>query len=158
MKLLWIFPVLFCAPSAAMADRDGLACDLARKFAPLVAAATGTPHAHTCPDIGFALPSGAGLARSQAGAYHPDSGRIDLSPDLDLTSIEGQGYLLHELVHAAQYGAGLDQTAPCPAALEAHAYHIQADFLQAHGAGREAVMMRLLASQLGTCGAGDLNY
>lgn len=79
-----------------------------------------------CPEIGFSLlGSNAGL-RSQAGAYFPDTGRIELAPDLDLTTAYGQSFLLHELIHAAQFGAGADRRARCPAALEAEAYQVQA--------------------------------
>ncbi len=158
MKVLWLFLVTFSAPAQAGTDKAMLACTLAQKLEMTVAAATGIPAAPSCPPIGFAIPVEAGLARSQAGAYHPGSGRIDLAPDLDLNSVVGQSYLLHELVHAAQYRAGKDKSVPCPAALEAEAYHVQADFLQAHGLMRDAVMMRMLANQLGTCGAGDLDY
>jgi hypothetical protein len=158
MKILWTCFLTLTAPTLALADKAMFACDIAQRLEPNVAAAIGTAPAETCPEIGFALPADVGVARSQAGAYYPGSGRIDLAPDLDLTSILGQSYLLHELVHAAQYRAGKDKSAPCPAALEAQAYGLQADFLQAHGLGRDAMLIRILASQLGTCGAGDLTY
>ena len=89
--------------------------------------------------------------RSQAGAFCPDTGAIELAPDLDLSDAFGQSYLLHELVHAAQYANGAQDNARCPAVLEAEAYTVQSDFLRARGLGREAVTMRLLAGQLGTC-------
>lgn len=158
MKYLWTVLAAFSAPTLAMADNAMFACEIAQRLEPHVAAAIGTAPSETCPQIGFALPSGLDVMRSQAGAYHPDSGRIDLAPDLDLTSILGQSYLLHELVHAAQYRAGKDKTARCPAALEAQAYGLQADFLQSNGLGRDAMLIRILANQLGTCGAGDLDY
>jgi len=110
--------------------------------------------AHTpppCPVIGFSrLPEG-GVLRSQAGAFFPDTGAIELAPDLDLSTAFGQSYLLHELVHAAQYASGAHKVARCPQSLEAEAYGLQSDFLRAAGLGREAVMMRLLADQLGSC-------
>ena len=104
-----------------------------------------------CPTIGFAVLPVAGAVRSQAGAYFPATGAIELAPDLDLAEAFGQSYLLHELVHAAQYSGGAQLIVRCPAMLEAEAYSVQAGFLRAHGLGREAVMMRLLADQLGTC-------
>jgi len=104
-----------------------------------------------CPAIGFAALPAAGALRSQAGAFFPETGAIELAPDLDLTDAFGQSYLLHELVHAAQFANGAQAAARCPAMLEAEAYTVQSDFLRARGLGREAVMMRLLAGQLGTC-------
>jgi hypothetical protein len=104
-----------------------------------------------CPDVGFAVLPQAGAMRSQAGAFYPDTGAIELAPDLDLSDASGQSYLLHELVHAAQYANWAQDTARCPAVLEAEAYTVQSDFLRARSQGREAVMMRLLAGQLGTC-------
>lgn len=106
-----------------------------------------------CPEIGFSALEGAAGLRSQAGAYFPASGRIELAPDLDLTSAYGQSFLLHELVHAAQFAAGANRTAPCPAALEAEAYRVQADFLYRAGLTRDALLTRFLGDQLGSCGA-----
>ncbi|MFN4193374.1 MAG: DUF6647 family protein [Tabrizicola sp.] len=105
-----------------------------------------------CPEIGFSVLEGASGMRSQAGAYFPETGRIELAPDLDLTTAHGQSFLLHEMVHAAQFAAGADRRAPCPAALEAEAYRVQADFLQRAGLTRDALLTRMLGDQLGRCG------
>ena len=124
---------------------------------PLAAELNGRIERHTpyappvCPEIGFSdLPAG-GALRSQAGAFFPKTGAIQLAPDLDLTTAYGQSFLLHELVHAAQYANRAHARARCPARLEAEAYYLQADFLQDHDLPRDAVMMRLLADQLGSC-------
>ena len=74
-------------------------------------------HPPPCPQIGFTDLAGSVGVRSQAAAYDPQSGRIELAPDLDLATAYGQSYLLHELVHAAQFANGADRTALCPAAL-----------------------------------------
>lgn len=104
-----------------------------------------------CPVIGFARLPESGAMRSQAGAFFPETGAIELAPDLDLTTAFGQSYLLHELVHAAQFASGAQRAARCAAILESEAYSVQSDYLRAAGLGREAVMMRLLADQLGSC-------
>ncbi len=106
-----------------------------------------------CPEIGFAVLDGQPGLRSQAGAYFPEAGQIELAPDLDLTTAYGQSFLLHELVHAAQFAAGANDTAPCPAALEAEAYRVQAQFLQQAGLTHDALLTRMLGEQLGSCGA-----
>lgn len=133
-------------------------CDLALRLDGVIVAATGDPALTACPEIGFGVPMAGDLARSQAGAFDPATGQIDLAPDLDLASPQGQSYLLHELVHAAQFRSGRAAGFPCPAALEAEAYALQADFLQGAGDMRQAVLMRLLAGQLGQCGASEPGY
>lgn len=131
----------------------------AAELCPLVAALNGELVEATeylpvpCPEIGFAALNGQPGMRSQAGAYFPETGAIELAPDLDLTTAYGQSFLLHELVHAAQFAAGADARAPCPAALEAEAYRVQAQFLQQAGLSRDAMLTRMLGEQLGSCGA-----
>ncbi|MGL6209707.1 MAG: DUF6647 family protein [Paracoccaceae bacterium] len=128
---------------------------------PLVATLNAVIEAETpytpppCPKIGFSVLPEGGTMRSQGGAYFPETGAIELAPDLDLATPYGQSYLLHELAHAAQFANGADARAPCPALLEAEAYSIQADFLRAHGLPREALMVRMLADVLGQCGPAE---
>lgn len=130
-------------------------CGLAARLNGIVAAETGYDVGPDCPTIGFGVPPASGVPRSQAGAYLPQTGAIELANDLDLTSAYGQSYLLHELVHAAQYRAGRDTLVPCPAALEAEAYRVQAGFLREQGLGQEAILIGALAAQLGQCGPMD---
>jgi hypothetical protein len=131
---------------------------LAGDRCPLVAELNAHLAAHSdyaavaCPRIGFSVLPGDGAVQSQAGAYYPDSGRIELAPDLDLDTAYGKSFLLHEMVHAAQYAEGADGLAPCPAALEAEAYRVQAEFLHAAGLTRDALFTRMLGEQLGRCG------
>lgn len=136
------------AAEARAADLCPLVADLNR----ILTEATDYP-AVPCPEIGFAVLDGQPGMRSQAGAYFPDTGAIELAPDLDLSTAYGQSFLLHEMVHSAQFAAGADQTAPCPATLEAEAYRVQAQFLHQAGLTREALLTRMLGEQLGSCGA-----
>ncbi len=149
-------PVAFLLSLFAFASvaKAGPLCDLVAELNRTVG--VETPYATPpCPVIGFAqLPRDGGV-RSQAGAYFPDTGRIELAADLDLASIFAQSYLLHELVHAAQYADDADRTAACPAALEAEAYGVQAAFLRQHGLAAEAMTVSILAMQLGACGQAD---
>jgi len=120
-----------------------------------VARRTGYTPVPGCPQVGFGILTGTG-SRSQAGAYLPGADRIELAPDLDLASPVGLSYLLHELVHAAQYHAGRDAQVPCPARLEAEAYQVQAEFLADLGLREEATSFTVMASLLGLCpGEGD---
>ena len=141
-------PVLMASPARA-AELCPLVADLNR----MLVAETEYQEV-PCPEIGFsALDNQPGM-RSQAGAYFPDTGKIELAPDLDLATAYGQSCLLHELVHAAQFAEGADRSAPCPAALEAEAYRVQAHFLHEAGHTRDALLTRMLGDQLGTCSAG----
>ncbi len=145
-----ILTLVLLAPAPAMAgDMCALAMDMEARIAERLGYAPGA----VCPEITFALPVAGAMQRSQAGAYDPMTGRINLAPDLDLRTAYGQSFLLHELVHAAQYRAGRDRAVPCPAALEAEAYREQADFLLEAGLSREAVLTRALGAQLGGCAA-----
>ncbi len=145
-----ILMLLLFAPAPALAaDVCALAMDMEARIAERLGYAPGA----ACPEIAFALPVAGAVQRSQAGAYDPMTGQINLAPDLDLSTVYGQSFLLHELVHAAQYRAGRDRAVPCPAALEAEAYGEQADFLMEAGLSREAVLTRALGAQLGGCEA-----
>jgi hypothetical protein len=143
-----ILAVLFVA--AVSGSPPGNHCPLVDRLNAVIADQTGYVPP-SCPQIGFSQLPAADALRSQAGAFFPDSGRIELAPDLDLTSAYGQSFLLHELVHAAQYANGAPAKARCIAQLESEAYLVQSDFLRAAGLPREALMMRILAQQLGAC-------
>lgn len=151
MKALCAALPLAALVSAVPAQAKDLCPLVAELNVALVMATDYAPVA--CPEIGFALLEDQPGLRSQAGAYFPDSGRIELAPDLDLTTAYGQSFLLHEMVHAAQFAEGADRTARCPAALEAEAYRVQAQFLQTAGLTRDALFTRMLGEQLGTCAA-----
>jgi hypothetical protein len=144
--------------SGAVSATDPDLCALAADLEAAVSEATGYPPSGTCPVIRFGALGGLSGSRSQAGAYDPASGIIELAPDLDLSAPYGQSFLLHELVHAAQYRAGRDARVPCAEALETEAYRVQADFLAAHGLRREAVLTRVLSQHLGICPGAAPDY
>lgn len=66
---------------------------------------------------------------SVAGLYNFRDGNIYLLENEDLTTIEGQGVLIHELVHYLQYYHGIDRKVECMRELESTAYAAQAQFL-----------------------------
>lgn len=70
---------------------------------------------------------------SVAGLYNFRDGNIYLLEDEDLTTIEGQAVLIHELVHYLQYRHGIDKQVGCMRELEPAAYAAQAEFLAQHG-------------------------
>lgn len=151
MTMRQLFPLILALFAAPVAAQD--LCPLVAQLNREIVARTGYTRPAPCPEIGFSVLPAGGALRSQAGAFFPDTGRIELAPDLDLTTALGQSFLLHELVHAAQYMAGAERRVRCPAALEAEAYRVQADFLRDQGLGRDALMTGMLADHLGSCGA-----
>lgn len=138
----------------ALAGDEAL-CPLARTLEAFMVETTAYSASAGCPVIGFSLPTEGVAVRSQAGAYLPDSGRIELAPDLDLATPLGQSFLLHELVHAAQYRHGIDRRVACVGQLEAEAYAVQAAFLRAAGLPRDAATMQIVAAQIGHCGRAE---
>lgn len=136
--------LILCASSAAAEDA---LCTLALDLDARIVAVTGDPPATACPVIGRALPEG-GL-RSQAGAFDQVTQRIEIAPDLDLTTAWGQSFLLHELVHFAQ--ARGNRLNACEGVLEAEAYRMQADFLREKGATKDARTVTALSAILGGC-------
>jgi hypothetical protein len=92
--------------------------------------------------------------RSQVGAFVPATGHILLARDLDTETTVGRSYLLHELVHAAQYRAGAQLRVRCEGELEREAYHLQTTWLRRNGEFREAMLLDWAAEALGRC-AGD---
>ena len=121
-----------------------------------IAAESDYPLPDDCPAIvrSETLESAPAL-RSQVGAYVPATGRILLASDLDTDSLLGRSYLLHELVHAAQYRAGVERQVRCEAELESEAYQLQTTWLRKQGEFREAMLLDWAAQSLGRC-AGDL--
>ena len=121
-----------------------------------IAAESDYPLPQDCPQIvrSQTLESAPAL-RSQVGAYVPATGRILLASDLDTDSLLGRSYLLHELVHAAQYRAGVETRVRCEAELEREAYQLQTIWLRKQGEFREAMLLDWAAQSLGRC-AGDL--
>ncbi|MGL4236227.1 DUF6647 family protein [Tabrizicola sp.] len=153
MKELWIILAL-AQTGFALPAQAGDLCPLVAELNTYLTA-NSNYDAVACPEIGFSALPAEGAMRSQAGAYFPDTGDIELAADLDLEGAYGQSFLLHEMVHAAQFAAGADQRVRCPAELEAEAYRLQAGFLRDNGLSREAMLTDFLASQLGSCGAGS---
>lgn len=126
-------------------------CALAAELGAHLAKVAPYPARDDCPAISFAHLPGRVGGLTQAGAFDPATGAITLAPDLNLTEAYGQSFLLHELVHAAQWQTGRHLEAQCIGELEAEAYVIQADFLRRAGYTREAALMRVMASFAAVC-------
>ncbi len=151
-------PVVIClclAAPAKAAPCEGMADLLA-----FIADETGYAIPLTCPGVSLSPDLSAALAlRSQVGAFVPETGAILLAPDLDTDSALGRSYLLHELVHAAQFRAGRQEEVACEAELEAEAYRVQTAWLRRQGEFREAMLLDWAAEALGRCGtAAAMDY
>lgn len=121
-----------------------------------ITAHTSYPLPQDCPVIERTdMLESAPALRSQVGAYVPATGQIMLASNLDTDSVLGRSYLLHELVHAAQYRAGAETRVRCEAELEREAYHLQTMWLRKQGELREAMLLSWAAETLGRC-EGDI--
>jgi hypothetical protein len=87
---------------------------------------------------------------SVAGLYNFRDRNIYLLEDEDLTTIEGQAVLIHELVHYLQYHHGIDKQVECMRELESAAYATQAKFLAQHD--QEAPLNDMHVLLVSTCG------
>ena len=128
-------------------------CEIAVDLGQEVIRLAGYDPGPGCPAIAFTLPPASSGVPSQAGAYLPGTDEIKLATDVDLTTILGQSIPLHEMVHAAQFRAGV--TGACPEALETEAYRVQADFLRENGLTREAALAQILGQITGACNDGE---
>lgn len=137
-----------CLPSPVAAGSCADVADLLH----FIAAESSYPVPQDCPQIDRSdiLESAVGL-RSQVGAYIPATGRVLLASDLDTEAALGRSYLLHELVHAAQYRGGAQTQVRCEAELEREAYHLQTTWLRQRGEFREAMLLDWAAEALGRC-------
>jgi len=126
-----------------------MAADLNR----FIASVTDYPARAPCPVVtrGWLAAAADDVQRSQAGAFDPGTGAIEIAADIDLNDPLGQSYLVHELVHHAQYMAGVQRRVRCPAHLEREAYAVQAAFLRARGLPVEAVVVAFLGDVHGSC-------
>ena len=132
--------------------------------APLAAYAaeqTGYPPLHTAPGLRVVDAATLGAAVGTAGghgqgtpwaAYSPARHEILLHEEADLDSVVGRSYLVHELVHAHQFAAGVHHDAPCTGTLEGEAYRVQARYLRKHGARDAAFTTQLLGLLQHACG------
>lgn len=127
-------------------------CDGMQDLLTFIAAQSSYPVPLDCPKVEASggLDSAPAL-RSQVGAYVPATGHILLASDLDTGTTLGRSYLLHELVHAAQYRAGAETRVRCEAELEREAYHLQTMWLRQNGEPREAMLLSWAAETLGRC-------
>ena len=142
-------PVLGLCPAA---PGFAASCDGLQDLLTFIAAESRYPVPQDCPavEVSERLDSAPAL-RSQVGAYVPETGHILLAGDLDTATTLGRSYLLHELVHAAQYRAGAETLVRCEAELEREAYHLQTLWLRQNGEPREAMLLGWAAEALGRC-------
>jgi hypothetical protein len=141
---------LSLAPPALAGSCEGMGDLLA-----FIASEAGYPVPMDCPAVDRSNLLDAGPAlRSQVGAFVPATGQILLASDLDTDTTLGRSYLLHELVHAAQFRAGAETRVRCEGELEREAYHLQTSWLRQKGEFREAMLLDWAANALGRC-AGD---
>ena len=156
-------PVLSCAPARAETAQGCLDSKWIQEVAHFVVEETRSPVPEVC--VRFAMeeqlnglvPSAmAGKARGEtvAAVYVPATREILLARDLDPAAPLARSYLVHELVHAQQFGRHAHERASCVGALEGEAYNLQALYLHTHSSHyrEDAFLLQVLGMFQSACG------
>jgi hypothetical protein len=156
-------PVLSCAPARAETLEGCLDSKWIKEVAHFVAVETTSPVPEVC--VRFAmqeqlnalvLSALAGKAHGEtvAAVYVPATREILLAHDLDPAAPLARSYLVHELVHAQQFGRPAHERASCVGALEGEAYNLQALYLHTHTSHlrEDAFLLQVLGMFQSTCG------
>lgn len=77
-------------------------------------------------------------------AFQPSTGDIFLAESLDLSNPVDLSFLVHELVHSAQFKQGSSRREQPIGYLENEAYNLQSRFLKSRGFEQEALLYNLL--------------
>ncbi|MEM9429834.1 MAG: hypothetical protein AAGA32_10095 [Pseudomonadota bacterium] len=83
---------------------------------------------------------------NRGAAYYTETGAIQLSVQVDTSTVPGMAQLLHAMVHVYQHEHGLDGAGSCPRTLERQALEIKARFLSDNGYDAEAEAVAALAA------------
>lgn len=121
-------------------------CSWMEQLVVFVAEETDYPPLHICPNVRVTAKLELELIDSDSSAhgaemlaaYLPISNEILIGADIDLTSLRGRSYLVHEIVHSAQFNSGDTAPETCIGVLESEAYRVQAIYLTKHDLAEEA--------------------
>ncbi len=94
----------------------------------------------------------------QIAAYYLESDLIQISPELDLTTHEGLGYLLHERFHYYQHKQEEPLTLACDNYLELPAYMLQARYMRENGDEKNANMLVAIGVFASMCPQNSYDY
>jgi uncharacterized protein DUF6647 len=163
-RVVLLSAVLSYAPARAETPQGCLGSKWIKEVAHFVAEETRSQVPEVC--VRFAMqeqlnalvPSAmAGKARGEtvAAVYVPATREILLADDLDPTAPLARSYLVHELVHAQQFGRHAHEKASCVGALEGEAYNLQALYLHTHSSQHreDAFLLQVLGMFQSTCGS-----
>jgi hypothetical protein len=106
-------------------------------------------NAHVPSEIGEQAHGGTVLA-----VYVPATREILLADDLDPARPLARSYLVHEPVHAQQFGRHARERASCLGALECEAYNLQALYLHTHTSQlrEDTLLLQVLGMFQSACG------
>jgi hypothetical protein len=156
-------PVLICAPARAETPQGCLDSKWIKEVAHFVAEETRSQIPEVCVRFatqeqlnGLAPSAMTGKARGEivAAVYVPATREVLLAHDLDPAAPLARSYLVHELVHAQQFGRHAHERASCVGALEGEAYNLQALYLYTHTSQlrEDAFLLQVLGMFQSTCG------
>ncbi len=128
--------------SAAATD-----CSSMRQLVGFVAEETDYPPLQFCPNVRMSsvpelrskFNKASVYGADALAAYLPLSDQILISDEIDLASLLGRSFLVHEIVHAAQFNSRDTAAESCVGLLESEAYRVQASYLKKHDLAEEAL-------------------
>lgn len=134
-------------------------CRLEVALIAFVAEETGYPPLRNCPRVrvteGSVLKSYISKALVQSekpiAAFLPASSEILLSHDVDLNTMLGRSYMVHEIVHAFQFENLVTAPSSCPGLLEGEAYRVQANYLRQNSLIEGASAFELTSMMQSAC-------
>jgi hypothetical protein len=156
-----IFTGTQAGPAYGDAHGEAVGCKQLAELIAFVSEQTGRPPLQKCPRV--SVTSAAALVAAVAPeasahgaiphtAYVVASREILHDFDVDLATLLGRSYLVHELVHAHQFEDGTNLRASCTGWIEGEAYRVQASYLRTHGLNRDAFAVELLGLLQSACG------
>lgn len=145
---------------ASAASRDGSeGCGPEVDLVVFVAEETGYPPLRNCPRVMVTkdmvlrsfVAKVALHGEEPLAAFLPASGEILLSRDVDLSTILGRSYMVHEIVHAFQFENRVMAPSSCLGLLESEAYQVQANYLRKNNLIEDATAFELISMMQSSC-------
>ncbi|MDA4847022.1 hypothetical protein [Hoeflea poritis] len=134
-------------------------CDAMSDLVDFVAEETGRHRLEFCPQVSVTTSTALREMFAEASAHGevpmaafvPKQHRILLGPEIDLATVLGRSYLVHEIVHAAQAADPHPHVLSCAGLNESEAYWVQASYLHNHGMAKAARGFELMSVMSAAC-------
>ena len=139
--------------------RSATGCASVAELVDFVARETGKSPLHICPRVSVttdavlrsAITNATGHGEEPLAVFLPASTEILLSPEIDLATLLGRSYMVHEIVHASQFDNAATASTACLGKLESEAYWVQSSYLRKNGKVEAALAFELVSMMKSAC-------